>query len=346
MGNQVVFIGPCGGGKIPTNGASIKNYYILKSFDNEGVLYKIVDTEFWKIKPYIILKLIWHILSGFNKTFIISADSHSTYKLLTILSILNYHHIIYWVIGGAIANEIKRGKYKITPYKKCKYILVEGDEMKNTLYSCGLTNVVTVPNFKNIGYIPIKKRKQEHELYSFVFLSRITPQKGCDELLQCIKLLNEKGYKQRLNLTFYGSIQESYRDNFLSQVNAIENVSYGGFLDLRIEKNYDELSNFDVMLFPTFWKGEGFPGVLIDALIAGIPVIASDWNLNKDIIVDGVTGLIVPPHNIEALANAILSIINNDVLLEKMTKSCQQYALKYDVKNVLNKQFYKNIGLK
>lgn len=103
--------------------------------------------------------------------------------------------------------------------------------------------------------------------------------------------MNQKGFERKINLTFYGPIQEDYKKNFLSQVEMLNNVKYGGFLDLRDEKNYDILSEYDIMLFPTFWEGEGFPGILIDALIAGIPVIASDWNLNKYIIQDKISKL-------------------------------------------------------
>lgn len=344
MNKRIVFVGPCGGGSIPQNGASVKNFFILKSFSQKAVSYRVIDTEFWRKKPLILLKLVWNILTSYNKTFIISADSSSAYKLLLVLSILKHPNTIYWVIGGSIANRVKLGEFRVFPYKNCKHILVEGDSMKQIFNECGLRNVMTVPNFKTIDYIP-SKAKRNNDIHRFVFLSRITPDKGCDEIIKSVRHLNNIGFEKKFSVTFYGPIQESYKKSFLLDVKEINNVEYGGFLDLRDKKNYDILSAYDVMLFPTFWIGEGFPGVLIDALIAGIPVIASDWNLNKDIIIQGETGIIIPVHDTQALIDTMLSVILRKIPLENMVKKCHSEALKYDFKNVLNDELYKRIGL-
>ena len=77
------------------------------------------------------------------------------------------------------------------------------------------------------------------------------------------------------------------------------------------EKAYSTLSKYDCMLFPTYWKGEGFPGVVIDAFIAGLPVIATDWNMNTEIIKEGENGFIIPPNNIRALMNKMIWAMEN-----------------------------------
>lgn len=46
--NTIIFIGPMGGGGIPTNGASVKNYYIVKKLRECAVDLILVDTERWK----------------------------------------------------------------------------------------------------------------------------------------------------------------------------------------------------------------------------------------------------------------------------------------------------------
>lgn len=169
MNREVIFIGPCGGGKTPINGASIKNFHILKSFDNQGIAYRLIDTEFWKKNPFIILKLVIFLFNCRNKNIVLSANSNSSYILLTVLSLLKHTRIIYWVIGGSLANKIQNGKYKIKPYKNCKHIIVEGEPMKKTLESCGLYNVITVPNFKEINYIPNKNYDLKKESFDMVF---------------------------------------------------------------------------------------------------------------------------------------------------------------------------------
>ena len=56
--NKIVFIGPMGGGVVPTNGASIKNYYILKRLKDLGYNIISVDTEKWRTNPFVLLKLL------------------------------------------------------------------------------------------------------------------------------------------------------------------------------------------------------------------------------------------------------------------------------------------------
>lgn len=59
-------------------------------------------------------------------------------------------------------------------------------------------------------------------------------------------------------------------------------------------ESYATFSDCYCMLFPTYWKGEGFLGAIIDFYISGLPVITTDWNMNKEVFQDVETGLIVP----------------------------------------------------
>jgi len=100
-----------------------------------------------------------------------------------------------------------------------------------------------------------------------------------------------------------------------------------------------------MMLFPTYWNGEGFPGVVIDAYIAGILMVASDWNLNKEVVEDGVTGYIIPPRNSQILAEIMTKIVENKEDLNYLKQNCIESSKKYDFRNVLSIELMKNLGL-
>lgn len=343
---NLIFIGPCGGGKIPTNGASVKNHHLVHRLKELGRPLSIVDTENWRRNPLVLLKLLNKVLLNPRAKYVLSANSKSAYKIIRILNAMpGGRKVYYWVIGGVLANWIKQGRMNPAPYRKLKKIMVEGESMRATMAECGINNAITVPNFKHIDFIPKKKSHQGDNVRRFVFLSRIIPQKGCDYIIEAAGILNEK-CEGKFIVDFYGKIEKDYQDIFLSKIERLPNVTYKGFLDLRDTQNYATLSQYDVMLFPTFWIGEGFPGIIIDAFIAGLPVIATDWNLNKDILKEGDSVCFIPPRDGERLAEAMAHYITLPApRLAEISASCQREAAKYDTDQVLTSSLFARIGI-
>ena len=152
-------------------------------------------------------------------------------------------------------------------------------------------------------------------------------------------------YSEKFIVDFYGPFEAEYEFLFKDEISTISNISYKGFLDLRNQKNYDILAKYDAMLFPTYWHGEGFPGIIIDAFVSGLPVIATDWSLNAEIIEDGKTGVILKDNTIEALADAMETMINNPKSVELMSILCQNSAMNFDIMNVVSDKLLEKIGI-
>jgi glycosyltransferase involved in cell wall biosynthesis len=71
----------------------------------------------------------------------------------------------------------------------------------------------------------------------------------------------------------------------------------------------------DVLVFPTFPAfGEGFGLAALEALAAGCPVVATPVGSMPEMVVDGVTGLLVPPGDVPRLAGALVHLAGNPVL--------------------------------
>jgi glycosyltransferase len=335
---KTIFIGPSGDGRTPTNGASVKNYHILHKLTPLINNLTIIDTENWKKKPKILLRLLSTIILNKKAKYILSLNTLSANKIIKILNTLAPNaYIIYWVIGGSFDKRISSKELSVSTYKNVQKIIVEGESMRQDLCECGLTNVDVLPNFKIIRNSFNKKETPKYPI-RFVFLSRIMPQKGCNHIIRAISELNKEGYTDRFKVDFYGPIDESYRATFLNEVQSSPNMDYKGFLDLRNADNYRTLNAYDAMLFPTIWPGEGCPGIVIDAYIAGIPILASDWNLNKDYIKDNKTGLLFKADDSEALKNTILNCILNPNVLGDMYCNIPEVLKKFDIVNVLSKR--------
>lgn len=338
MSKKVIFIGGIGDKKT-FGGELTKNKYIIKRLEELGKKVLKVDTYKSRKKIYKLWNLPFVLLFYPKSTLIISSSMGNIYFIIKFLFHFRLKkNVIYWGIGGLFPTLIKEGKYNKKYFEYLKVIIVEGDKMKDTLLESGISNVITMPNFKSIDYIPHKDYSAK-EKTRFVFLSRVIPDKGVDYIIEVVRKLNEEGLNNKFIVDFYGGIESYYKEKFLKDIYLLDNVNYCGSLDLSLNKNIDKLSSYDIMLFPTYWKGEGFPGVVIDAYIAGLPIIASDWSLNTEFIIDNETGFIVETHNVESLYKSMISSIENPEIINKMSINCQARAMSFDVNTLITKEF-------
>lgn len=344
---KIIFIGPVLQGGVAKGGDTMKNQLFLERFNQVYDEVIIVDTFDWKKHPWLFVRLGWVLLVNRDVPIVVSANPGSADILLEFIHILGLDsNTFYWVVGGSFHKMIEDGRFKIKHYRGIKAILVQGQAMVDSLHKNGLMNAKYVPNSKLINHIPIKCPKTD-DVTHFVFLSRIEESKGCKVIFQSIDALNAMGYDGRFDVMFYGKLSDdaSFADYFRNSVAKHIEVRYGGMLNLREESNYDILAQYDVMLFPTFWHGEGFPGIVIDAYIASLPIIATDWNLNKDVIKDGETGWIISVHDTIALTERMKYAIDHPDVLADMSLNCGKMALQYDSRKVLSEENLKSIGL-
>jgi glycosyltransferase involved in cell wall biosynthesis len=76
---------------------------------------------------------------------------------------------------------------------------------------------------------------------------------------------------------------------------------------------------------------EGIPLTLFEAMAAGCPVVSTNVGGIGEIVEEGVTGFLVPPRDVEELAEKIMLLLNNDSLRQAMGEAARAAAKKYDV---------------
>lgn len=335
----LIFIGTIK--KVANCGESMKNHLFIDRFREVFDKVITVDIVAPKKRPWCIAKMVWVVLTHPNCPVAMSVSIDTGDKVLHWLQKLGCKKIYYWAVGGTMHEKLASGKYSLDNYKKIKAIYVQSQRIVDGLKKLGISNAIHVNNSKRIDYLPDISRRNNDKL-RFVFVSRVHPDKGCAMIVNCTKRLNEMGYANKLIVDFYGKIDARYAV-FLPMIEPIENVSYKGFLDLTGRGGYDILATYDMMLFPTYWDGEGFPGVVIDAYIAGVPIIASNWNCNED-VVNEKTGVIIPHHNEDALFETMKAALDGKYDLKQLAGNCQAQALEYDNRNVLSIDLLRQIG--
>lgn len=342
---KIIFVGLVRTGQPAICGETMKNQLITEQLRKYNYDVCIMDFFGWRQRPWIIVNLLLKLLFYPRVPLILSSSSQNIFPVIKLMYFTKSKRvIIFWVVGGDFHTKVAMGVHKIKHVNYITANIVQSDTMALELKKYGVNNAIYVPNSKPIKYIPQKQSRSSTNI-RFVFLSRILPEKGCNLIIEAINQLNTDGFINEYSVDFYGKIDDAYYQEFTSKLGMLENANYKGFLKLREYAEYDEFSKYDVMLFPTFWKSEGFAGVFIDAFIAGLPIIVSDWNHNKEFIKDGKTGIVISPQNVSELAIAMRSVIEKKIDITKMSKNCQAEAMNYDIDKVITKELLEKIGL-
>jgi glycosyltransferase involved in cell wall biosynthesis len=91
-----------------------------------------------------------------------------------------------------------------------------------------------------------------------------------------------------------------------------------------IHDSSELLPLMDLFAFPSHW--EGLPGALIEAMIAGLPIVATAVPGNDELITDGETGVLVPNRDLAALAAAIDDLLGNPDRADQLAAAARREA--------------------
>ena len=231
--------------------------------------------------------------------------------LVVIYNLLFRRRIHYVVIGGWLAELLQRNRWLLPFAKRLHMIYPETQNMKPL-------HILSADELAGCNLRPMR----------FCIFSRITPTKGIDDAVQAVSLANEKAGSTIATLDLYGNVEEADRAWFETLQTKIPNfVKYCG--KVAFDKSVYTLKEYTALLFPTYYPGEGLAGTVIDAFAAGLPVVASDWHDNANIITDGKNGFVFPTHDVNRLAEIILDIYKCQDCLVPMKLNCIHSAQAY-----------------
>jgi glycosyltransferase involved in cell wall biosynthesis len=322
-------------------GGTVKNGTFIEYLSGKGVQVEVVDTADWRRRALPILASMFTKVIFKQPEVIITSvfnDSASRlYKLFEIMKIDRKAKLIHMPVGGNFAGYIESNRELIGRFAKTSMIFAQSSKQVEQLRSLGLNQAEEIKNFRLLktSILPEKLPYPEVPLKA-VFFSRVTKEKGIEDAVKAVNKINDISTQGPLvYLDVFGPIDPPYREVFAGLIEGNRYCKYKGILTPCNEQPQKTLSQYDFMVFPTFLDAEGFPGVIIDALSSGLPVVASRWNFNSEFIEDGKTGLLFEVKNVLDLQMKINSLINNANELYSMKLECLREARKYDAEVVL-----------
>ncbi len=200
------------------------------------------------------------------------------------------------------------------------YVLVETKALCAFAKGLDLGNeVVWFPNTRPVSRYT--RSGPAGAVLRLVYLGAVTREKGVDLLLEAVRDLPA----DRVALTVYGQPGNVT----LEELRALEpSVHYGGVLTP--EQVCDALARHDVLVMPSKWSTEGYPGVIIEAYAAGLAVATVDLPSIREIASDGETALMFEAGSREALTRTLRRLTDDRELLKRLKSSAAEKAREYD----------------
>lgn len=167
---------------------------------------------------------------------------------------------------------------------------------------------------KTINY-PEEDKHRRDQIKQIITVGRLTEQKGYIYLLKAISLLKNS---VPFSVLFLGDgPDKEYLLQQTKTLNLNDIVKFIGFHDNVL----DYMAESDLFVSSSLW--EGFPTVILEAMALGLPVVATNVSGSCELIENDITGLLVPPKDPVALAEAIGSILNSSERSASFSKNAK-----------------------
>lgn len=150
-----------------------------------------------------------------------------------------------------------------------------------------------------------------------LYVGRLDSVKGINYLIDVARILVTKHHKVKFVLVGEGTMRKTYQASVRDVGNRII------FTGLR--KDIPDLMNAaDVFVLPSL--SEGCPNTVLEAAAAAVPAVSSNVGAAPEIIVDGETGFLVQPRNVEELKGALQTLIENPERAKEMGRKARQFV--------------------
>lgn len=245
--------------------------------------------------------------------------------------------IYYIVVGGWLPEYVKDKRIISMFLKRFDGIYIESKALVKEMNNLGYKNVKLLHNTKSLDNISFKECKYIYESPIRVCtFSRVMKEKGITDIINAISFINNKYGSTIFTLDIYGKIDDSYRDEFINLLEENNKfINYCGIVDYR--KTVQVIKKYYMLIFPTYYEGECFPGTIIDAFSSGVPVLASDWKYNNEFISNMETGILYDVNDINNLINSLIFAMENPDIVINMRSKCLEKSYEYTPNKVINR---------
>ena len=312
---RIGFIGRIDPDETMVDGQTVKTRtlyrYLVRRFGASNI--RVVDTRDYRRETGRVVRELLRCLHECDDVVVLlsSGGRRTLFPILWLASTALGVRIYHDLIGGSLADDVEADPSGLLVHYLNSFEVnwVETRALADRLSALGVRNASHLPNFKDVDDVDVDPHAPPSgPPYRLCTLSRVTPEKGIDNAVRAVAAINGDG-PPVVTLDVFGPIEPSYEERFRRLVDSVPHVRYAGRVPP--ERAAAAVSGHFALIFPTEWTGEGVPGTIIDAMHAGLPVVASRWRYYCEMLQDGVTGLSYDfdrPELLEATIRELLAL--------------------------------------
>ena len=195
--------------------------------------------------------------------------------------------------------------------------------------------VPPISRHPNLRSILRAKMGLSEDVLVLLAVGNINPEKGYEDLLEAVSLVREEDICQRFVVLVAGSkSNDTYWQALCEHMKRLNLTDKVRFLGCRndTEALY---SAADIFILPS--RKEGLPMVLLEAMSAGLPIIATDVGGVSEAIRDGESGLLIPPESPQVMAKAMIKLANDKSMRDSLSQAARaRFEERYDISRMVN----------
>jgi glycosyltransferase involved in cell wall biosynthesis len=223
-------------------------------------------------------------------------------------------------------------------------LLAVGDKVRQDLLNAGIgtkDKFGLMPPGLAIGVLPDRKESRNALTLPAIslqcaFIGRVTQIKRPDRFLDVVSEIQKRGVKLDFSIAGDGELLEMCRERIKQENLPVTILGWQSDIE-RV------LSSADMVVLTS--DNEGTPLSLIQAGMAGLPVVTTNVGSVPEVVLDGVTG-IVTGLDVQEIADALEKLANDDVLRTKLGVAAQEFTLSnFGVKRLVHdhEELYKKL---
>ena len=191
-----------------------------------------------------------------------------------------------------------------------------------------LNNIVVIRNGVRDKY---KEYMTSPQSGSFCYVGRIVDYKGVGELIAAFSEV-EKTYSEA-TLSIYGTGEAEFVDKYMKMAECCDGIRFYGHTNGPLKA----IAENEIFVLPSYIEGLSLS--LLDAIMMGKKIIASDVGGNPEVVIDGETGLLVPSRDVKKLKEAMLWMLENKKEANTMARNARnRYIKDFNFDDIFEKQ--------